>query len=328
MKKEYAIYPFNEMRITQRHDEGNHLPHWKNSKDYSDKPWDEACKDGGRSYFVPGNDYIIEQVLGIDNSSTKGYTNSVRLRSVNKLYTAIKDEADYVYVTITHMNEDNLRQVANGQILKKGSKVILEGTDGQAFGNHFHCTVNFGPYYGCFKNSNDKWCYTYKKSLLPNEAFYLDSNHTKVFDSKGYEFKKVPEEQKLPILGTPVIRDTHNTQIEVLVDNLRVRDSANGNIKGYIKRGIYNVIAEQVDSYKWVKVDENLWIAYDPKWSNYYEKIVAIPESTPPVEEPETTPNTQDGAQEEPNTEEETKGNLIKEFIKALIKFFKKIFKV
>ena len=53
---EYAIYPFEEMKITQRHDQGNHRPHWDGSTDYSDKPWDEACKDSGTRYFVPGND--------------------------------------------------------------------------------------------------------------------------------------------------------------------------------------------------------------------------------------------------------------------------------
>ena len=52
---EYAIYPFEYINISQRHDEGNHKPHWYNSKNYSDKPWDEALKDTGRYYFVPEN---------------------------------------------------------------------------------------------------------------------------------------------------------------------------------------------------------------------------------------------------------------------------------
>ena len=59
MAKEYAVYPFDYMCITQRYDQGNHIPHWKNSKNYSDKPWDEACKDSGRSYFIPQNDYKL-----------------------------------------------------------------------------------------------------------------------------------------------------------------------------------------------------------------------------------------------------------------------------
>ena len=43
---EYAVYPFDYMRITQRHDQGNHTAHWNPFKDYADNPWDEACQDG------------------------------------------------------------------------------------------------------------------------------------------------------------------------------------------------------------------------------------------------------------------------------------------
>ena len=55
--KEYAIYPFKNMNISQNWNEGNHIPHWQNSKNYSDKPWDEAGKDSGREYFIPQNDF-------------------------------------------------------------------------------------------------------------------------------------------------------------------------------------------------------------------------------------------------------------------------------
>lgn len=191
MKKEYAIYPFRYMNITQRHDQGNHTPHWKNSKNYSDKPWDEACKDGGRSYFEPMNDFVIEEVLGLNTSTT----NSVRLKSVNKLYIPFKEEPDYLYVTLTHMNEDNLKQVKKGQVLKAGTKILMEGTDGYATGNHFHVTANLGKYYGMLKNSNGSWVFTYEKSLLPNEAFYFDGSWTEMIYARNYEFKGVPKEE-------------------------------------------------------------------------------------------------------------------------------------
>jgi len=48
MKKEFSIYPFRHMNITQRHDQGNHTSHWQGVTNWSDKPWDEACKDGGK----------------------------------------------------------------------------------------------------------------------------------------------------------------------------------------------------------------------------------------------------------------------------------------
>ena len=68
--KEYAIYPFRVMNISQNWNQGNHIPHWKDSKDHSDKPWDEAGNDSNRSYFEPQNDFIIEEILGLNNNIT------------------------------------------------------------------------------------------------------------------------------------------------------------------------------------------------------------------------------------------------------------------
>ena len=142
---EYAIYPFRFMNITQRHDKGNHLPHWKNSKNYSDKPWDEACQDTGRSYFEPRNDFKIEQIIG---NATNGF--SVRLKSVNKLQMP-SGINDYLLLTLTHMNSDDMSKIKVGQVLKAGSKVLREGTSGLATGNHFHITANVGNIMVCYK---------------------------------------------------------------------------------------------------------------------------------------------------------------------------------
>lgn len=265
--KEYAIYPFRVMNITQNYDDGNHVPHWKNSKNHSDKPWDEACKDSGRSYFEPQNDFIIEEVLGI-NSST---TNTVRLKSVNKLYIPYKKDADYLYITLTHMNEDNLKKVKKGDILKKGTKVLMEGTDGQATGNHFHITANLGKYYGLLKNSNGKWCYTYDKSLLPHEAFYVDSKYTTIKNSNGSKFKEKPTDK----VGTPVSRDKNKNQLEIIVDNLRVRNkgTTTGSILGYANKGIYNYSKiNQANGYTWYEIESNKWVGYNKDWIKLYKK--------------------------------------------------------
>jgi len=74
---------------------------------YSDLPWDEAVQDGGRSYFEPKNDFVIEEILGVGNN----VTNTVRIKSVNKLYMPYKKEPDYLCLTLSHMNEDNLKQL-------------------------------------------------------------------------------------------------------------------------------------------------------------------------------------------------------------------------
>ena len=182
-KEEISLYPFENMRITQRHDEGNHLPHWKPDANYSDKPWDEAGKDAGRDYIVFYNDYKVEEKFG---SQAAGF--NVRLVSVNKLKIPYEKEPQYLELTFTHINKDDYDKIKAGDILKKGSKILREGSSGQATGNHLHCTANKGKYYCFTKNSNGKWVFAYKKSLLPDEAFYVDTSKTTIMNSKGYNF--------------------------------------------------------------------------------------------------------------------------------------------
>lgn len=260
--KEYAIYPFEYMRITQRHDEGNHLAHWQPFKGCSDKPWDEATQDGGRGYFVPKNDYKIVEKLG---NQSGGY--NIRLETTNKVYIPYQDEPVILEITLTHINKDDYDKVKVGQVIHKNEKILREGTSGQSSGNHLHCTANIGKYYGFKENGNKKYCFVYEKSLTPIEAFYVDSS-VKILDSKGYAFKEVPSQY----VGKPVERNTKIDQIEVIVDSLRARKepSLNGAILGYINKGFYD-IQEKVnaDNYDWYKV-QDMWIAYNKDWENIY----------------------------------------------------------
>lgn len=264
---EYSVYPFEYMRITQRHDEGNHLPHWNPFKDYADKPWDEAVKDGGRQYFDPSNEYRIVEILGL-NSTT---TNSVRLESVNKLKIPYQEEPVILEITLTHMNEETIQKLKVGQIIHKHEKIILEGSDG-ATANHFHCTANIGKYYGFKKNSNGKWCYVYEKSLLPDEAFYIDKNFNNIINAKGYNFQEMPTMKKV---GTPVARNPKVDQINVIAPELRARKEPglNGEILGYINVGIYDIEDTEgaKDGYDWYKVQE-YWIAYSKDWEEILPK--------------------------------------------------------
>lgn len=279
-KKEYALYPYETMNITQNYDDGNHVPHWKNVTNYSDKPWDEACKDTGRSPFKPQNDFRVEEVLGLNTSTT----NTVRLVSVKKLYMPYKEEPDYLKLTLTHINEDNLKKIKKGDIIAKGSEIILEGTDGNATGNHFHNTANVGKYYGLKKNNNGKWCYTYEKSLLPHEAFYIDPSFTTIKNSNGSTFKEKPIDK----IGTPVSRNDKVDQIEILVDNLNARNGASKNCKklGYINKGIYNYISKtEKEGYTWYQVEKGIYIASNGEWCKELTKVVETDTSKEEIEQ-------------------------------------------
>lgn len=183
---EVALYPFKSIRITQRHDEGNHLAHWNPKTNYSDKPIDEALENANRGYFNPFNDFEIVDKLGNEKN---GY--SIRLISCKKLKIPYKSEADYLELTLTHLNKDDFDKIKVGQIIHKNEQLIREGSSGEASGNHFHMTMNIGKYYGFKKNNNGKWVFAYEKSLLPNEAFYIDLTKTKILNRKNYNFKYV-----------------------------------------------------------------------------------------------------------------------------------------
>ena len=263
--KEYAIYPFVNVNITQNYDEGNHILHWKDSYDYSDLPWDEAGKDSSSEYFIPQNDFIIEEVLGINSN----VTNSVRLKSVNKLYIPYIDDAVYLYLTLTHMSEDNIINLQKGQIIKKNEKLLLEGHDGNATGNHFHVTANLGKYYGMLKNSNSSWCFVYEKSLKPDEAFYIDSNFNNLISTKSNNFKVINQS-----IINSVNRNELVNQLEVIINNLRIREtpSINGKILGVIPVGIYDYLdVQKNDGYTWYFVGVG-YIAYNDDWIKLYPK--------------------------------------------------------
>lgn len=259
--KEYAIYPFDTMRITQRHDEGNHLAHWKPTANYMDKPWDEAGKDGGRDYFVAKNEYKI-----VEKSGSQKYGYNVRIETTHMVYIPYKDESVILEVTLTHLNYDDWSKLYNGQIIKVGQRLMREGTSGQTSGNHFHITANIGKYYGFFENSNGKYCFTYEKSLLPDEAYYVDGS-VKILDEKGYNFREVP---KMKHVGNPVQRNEKVDQIKVKVPELRARKepSLNGEILGYINEGYYDIQGKsEADGYIWYKV-QDMYIAYNEQWED------------------------------------------------------------
>ena len=86
-----------------------------------------------------------------------------------------------------------------------------------------------------------------------------------------YDYLGIKKEK--PKLITPVSRDSEKDQIEVLINDLNLRDDANGKVLGLVPKGIYNVLDEiNTDGYLWVKLDEKKWIATkEGNWTKCYE---------------------------------------------------------
>ena len=77
----------------------------------------------------------------------------------------------------------------------------------------------------------------------------------------------VVKESTTTVIAVPVARNTNVNQIQVMVNNLRIRDN-NGKAIGHAKQGYYNYTAtENMGGYTRYKIANNNWIAYDPSWA-------------------------------------------------------------
>ena len=190
MAKNYLTYPCEVMRITQNYTgTTSHLPH--STGDPKDFPWDEGGKDSGRSaFYCPCDELKVVKIYGVGS----GGTNTIWVQSTSKV-----DFADgtkhYTCGHIIHPNDSDIKDLKVGQKFKRGQFMCYEGTDG-ATGNHFHLSFGKGKIKGSGwkKNSKGKWVLTTTKGAYrPEELFFVDKSFTTIMDSKGIEFKELPE---------------------------------------------------------------------------------------------------------------------------------------
>lgn len=164
-------------------------------------------------------------------------------------YDATKSAGNYVYIKhdnnyttrYLHMKLGSVR-VKKGDKVKKGSIIGYTGATGYVTGTHVHFEI---------RNNN----------IAEDPLPYLEGKN-KIIKTKIY-------------LGTKVTKDTTKDQIMIKenVTDLRVRESPNGKILGYINPGIYNIISKDTkDGYDWYQIDTDNYIAYDPKWATIYLK--------------------------------------------------------
>ena len=274
MTKNYMIYPMKNMRITCNYQCGSHKNHNTNVLDNNiDYPIDDAGIDTGKDpIYCPCDEMKITAIRGIGDSNT---TNTIWLVSTTPVIAPTFN--DYAFMTLTHSNDEDINNLKVGDIFKRGDIICHEGTDGYSTGNHIHIT--------CGRGYSNNWTVNSNHSLViegdclkPEDVFFLDKNFTKVLDTGNINWIDLIE-NKIEIIGTPVARNKNVNQVEVLVDNLNLRENYSITSKriGYIKKGIYNVIDQKEnEGYLWMKVEDN-WIATNTGWTIYYPKENIIP---------------------------------------------------
>jgi len=268
MIKNYMIFPMKYMRVTQSYTGStSHLRHTTGyPKDY---PIDVAGKDTGRdAIYCPCDEMVVTAVKGYQNKSV---TNTIWLVSTSPVVTPTFE--DVAFMTLTHENDLDLKKIRVGDRFKRGEIICYEGTDG-ATSNHIHIVVGRGSSKNWEKNTTGAWVIS-GNTKKPEEVFFIDPDFTTVLSSGPLTFQEIPKK----VVGVPEKRDEDSNQLEVLVDNLRARESPSLSafITGFIQRGIYTY-REQIkaDGYIWYKV-QDFWIAYQNNWINLYPKKEVIP---------------------------------------------------
>ncbi len=141
--------------------------------------------------------------------------------------------------------------VRAGDTVRKGQRIATMGNTGSSSGTHLHFEVRQG---GQRVNGLDYVL------VQPGQVVSENSN---LKDQIRYA------QPALPVIGTPVVRDGTKNQIEVAIDNLRVRSGPYrmDNVLGYLKPGWYDVLetsdmrAEESNGYLWYCVQAGYWCA-------------------------------------------------------------------
>ena len=187
----YFTFGMKTMRITQSYNQGNHVPHWKGSTNYADYPIDIAGDDGGQSPYYATVDMKVVSIKG----HAQGYTDTIWLEALENCITPSGNNIR-PFIGLTHWNQNDpyIKNLKEGQIVKAGTIICLEGTDGQATGNHLHMIcgdANKGTGGKVIKNSNGVWVstgYCYR----PEQIMFIDTNFTKIENTQDLKFEEKP----------------------------------------------------------------------------------------------------------------------------------------
>ena len=264
---EYFTFPMETMRVIRNYDD--HSSHFTGTpKDY---PFDNAGVDSNRSAIFARVDLKVLAKRGIGSYAT----NTVWLQTVNPVKTPTFE--DYAFMTITHWNDTDskLSQYNVGDIIPKGQIICYEGTDG-VDSNHLQICCGRGYCDDWDENSTGAWVMI-GDTKKPEEVLYIDPSFTTVLDAKGIPFVYLPT-----FYGSPVSRDVHVKQVQVMINTQNAYSSANGNIIGAMNPGIYNIIQE---SGEYIEVEPNIWVKLSAG------KVIILEAETAPSEI-QTIPNT------------------------------------
>ena len=120
----------------------------------------------------------------------------------------------------------------------------------------------------------DGECWFFSQNPNPCQVMLVKMSGIHAFRRKQETPPAPPE--PTPVITPNVPRDEYKDQIEVLVDNLRIRTSPglDGKEIGYANPGYYNCQeSTEKDGYTWYRISDTNWIASkEGEWTKYYPK--------------------------------------------------------
>lgn len=214
-----------------------------------------AIDFGHRGY----KEKVYAPFTGVIKQISLNNGNAVYLESVDKVLWA---DMTVDYMTVMFMHDDDVSNLSVGQVIKQNEVFYEQGTAGWATGIHVHIEVGKGKFRDNGWSRNGLGTFMINDAVHPVKAFFID-DAIEISKDGGYKWVK--------LMGNPINRNETIRQIEVLVDDLRCRLTPNGQILGFINRGMYNILdAKQEEDYLWVLVEEDHWIAHSEEWSKLY----------------------------------------------------------
>ena len=181
--------------------------------------------------------------------------------SAGGVYVVLKhDDIDCVWISrYWHFVKGSV-VVEKVQTVKQGDKLGTRGNTGISSGVHLHFELWKCPKGYSYKSSDYS-----KYAVNPIKYTYLFEGQVMKGDTV------LPSKPIEKVEPKPVAEDGTKHQVEVIADQLRIREtpSLNGNQLFIATKGIYNVIqTKEADGYVWYEIETDRWIATkDGSWT-------------------------------------------------------------
>lgn len=167
---ENFLCPMEHLRVTQADNMGTHLGTYAT---------DSAGKDAGRDPVYMPFTGILKAIDTVSNG------NAIVLQSVNKVRGA-KGQIGYAKMMVIHDNDPTGWVI--GKIYPQGVQIALEGTAGNANGNHAHIEVGFGEYTHMY-DRNEHEVYHMPDNLPIEDVCFADDTIISGLGAENWNWK-------------------------------------------------------------------------------------------------------------------------------------------